>query len=179
MPDISMCHGDNCSKKEQCYRFTAKPSEFLQSYFSESPIQPDGSCEHFWDNEKKLKIKKRKKKAMCKGTILIGFNSLDDVCEHYEINREDLNKYNVVYCYYLYENWTGNSELLLEKDGKLFVVSASHCSCYGLERQFEPEEISVKEIEETKIHSHWDDDMQKFWLFAKDYVKKQASVSVS
>jgi hypothetical protein len=108
---------------------------------------------------------------MCKGTILIGFDSLDEVCNHYKINREDLDKYHVVYCCYL--------KLLLEKDGKLFVVSVSDCSCYGLKGQFDAKKISVKEIEETKIHSHWDDDMQKFWLFAKDYVKKQASVSVS
>tara|TARA_R110002153_G_scaffold250717_2_gene407537 strand:+ start:3277 stop:3468 length:192 start_codon:yes stop_codon:yes gene_type:complete len=32
MPDISMCKNDKCKFKEDCYRFTAKPSEFMQVY---------------------------------------------------------------------------------------------------------------------------------------------------
>ena len=31
MPDISMCQNDKCTKKDTCYRYTAKPS-VLQSY---------------------------------------------------------------------------------------------------------------------------------------------------
>ena len=57
MPDISMCSGSDKNTKEpcplrwNCYRFTAIPSEFRQSYFVEAPfiIEPDGtSCEYFW-----------------------------------------------------------------------------------------------------------------------------------
>jgi len=47
MPDITMCSGEGCPHKEQCYRFTAKPSEFSQSYFVEAPIK-DGKCDHYW-----------------------------------------------------------------------------------------------------------------------------------
>lgn len=47
MPDITMCEGTNCPHKEKCYRFTAKPSEFRQSYFVEPPIK-DGKCDHYW-----------------------------------------------------------------------------------------------------------------------------------
>ena len=32
MPDISMCQNKECKFKEDCYRFTAKPSEFMQAY---------------------------------------------------------------------------------------------------------------------------------------------------
>lgn len=32
MPDISMCLNENCSLKDGCYRFNAKPSEYSQSY---------------------------------------------------------------------------------------------------------------------------------------------------
>lgn len=52
MPDITMCSGENCPHKEQCYRFTAKPSEFSQSYFVEPPIK-DGKCDHYWGENAK------------------------------------------------------------------------------------------------------------------------------
>ena len=32
MPDISMCNNRQCKFKEDCYRFTAKPREFMQFY---------------------------------------------------------------------------------------------------------------------------------------------------
>ena len=46
-PDITMCMGTNCPYKESCYRFTAKPSEYMQSYFMNPPIK-DGKCEMYW-----------------------------------------------------------------------------------------------------------------------------------
>jgi hypothetical protein len=47
MPDITMCPGTNCPYKETCYRFTAKPSEYWQSYFIEPPFK-DGECDMYW-----------------------------------------------------------------------------------------------------------------------------------
>jgi hypothetical protein len=46
-PDITMCLGTNCPYKESCYRFTAKPSEYMQSYFMNPPIK-DGKCKMYW-----------------------------------------------------------------------------------------------------------------------------------
>ena len=46
-PDITMCSGEGCPVKEKCYRFTAKPNEYRQSYFVEPPIR-DGKCDHYW-----------------------------------------------------------------------------------------------------------------------------------
>jgi len=46
-PDICMCLGTNCPYKESCYRFTAKPSEYMQSYFMNPPIK-DGKCDMYW-----------------------------------------------------------------------------------------------------------------------------------
>ena len=47
MPDITMCPGTNCPQREKCYRFTAKPSEYMQSYFMKAPIK-DGKCDMYW-----------------------------------------------------------------------------------------------------------------------------------
>jgi hypothetical protein len=46
-PDITMCKGTDCPAKESCYRHTAKPSEFWQSWFMEPPIK-DGKCDMYW-----------------------------------------------------------------------------------------------------------------------------------
>jgi hypothetical protein len=50
MPDIAKCPGEGCLDKQNCYRFTAKASEY-QSFFMTPPIKEDGSCDHYWDNE--------------------------------------------------------------------------------------------------------------------------------
>lgn len=51
MPDITMCNGQfgaiNCPYKLKCYRYTAKPSEYLQSYFTGLPLK-DGKCDMYW-----------------------------------------------------------------------------------------------------------------------------------
>jgi hypothetical protein len=50
MADISMCSGEGCPKKENCYRYTAYANEFMQSYFTEVPLKEDKTCEWYWDN---------------------------------------------------------------------------------------------------------------------------------
>jgi hypothetical protein len=47
MPDITMCPGTDCPQKEKCYRYTAKPCEYWQSYFMKPPIK-DGKCDLYW-----------------------------------------------------------------------------------------------------------------------------------
>jgi hypothetical protein len=48
MADITMCTGDGCPLKENCYRFTAEKSE-RQSYFFTPPF--DGkTCEVYWES---------------------------------------------------------------------------------------------------------------------------------
>lgn len=32
MPDISMCQNEECTRKTECYRYMAKPSEYRQAY---------------------------------------------------------------------------------------------------------------------------------------------------
>jgi hypothetical protein len=46
-PDIAKCWGTDCPYKETCYRYTSKPSEYMQSYFSVPPFK-DGKCDMYW-----------------------------------------------------------------------------------------------------------------------------------
>ena len=45
MPDITMCKGADLPVCVECYRRTAKPSDFVQSYFVNPPADAEG-CEY-------------------------------------------------------------------------------------------------------------------------------------
>lgn len=60
MPDISMCDGFGCPKKDLCYRHTAIPSPFCQTY-SQFRIDKDGRCEDYWPNREAEAIEITKK----------------------------------------------------------------------------------------------------------------------
>ena len=52
MPDIAMCKNEKCKFKEDCFRFTAKPSEFHQTYTKFNCKDKDGIDTFFWKNGK-------------------------------------------------------------------------------------------------------------------------------
>ena len=56
---------------------------------------------------------------------------------------------NVLFASYGEDNYSGDAFVLFERDGKLFEVNGSHCSCYGLEGQFEPEETNLEYFEKV------------------------------
>lgn len=60
MADITMCVGTDCPMKNNCYRHTANPNEYRQSYFLDIPLKEDKSCDEFWD-DKRHKIIRRTK----------------------------------------------------------------------------------------------------------------------
>lgn len=53
MPDISMCHGEGCPQKETCYRYTAKPSEYRQSYGMFEANMNNKKCDYYVPVEKR------------------------------------------------------------------------------------------------------------------------------
>ena len=52
--------------------------------------------------------------------------------------------YEIIVAVYSYEDYDGSAYVLARKDGKLFEVEGGHCSCYGLEGQWKPSEVSIK-----------------------------------
>lgn len=47
MPDMAMCRGGDYPLKENCYRFTATPNEWRQSYFSTPPWKGEKNCDYY------------------------------------------------------------------------------------------------------------------------------------
>lgn len=58
---------------------------------------------------------------------------------------------NILFASYGYANYSGNAFVLFEKEGKLFEVNGGHCSCYGLEGQFDPEETTLEALRHRLI----------------------------
>lgn len=94
--------------------------------------------------------------------LIIEFEGL-----HSPINRKNRgllqnyleNKYegvNILFASYTYENYEGSAFVLFEKCGALYEVNGSHCSCYGLEGQWNPEETSWEAIKLRNFNSLYD-----------------------
>ena len=48
----------------------------------------------------------------------------------------------ILFAAYTYEDYSGDAFVIFTNEGKLFEVNGGHCSCYGLEGQWEPEETT-------------------------------------
>ena len=58
----------------------------------------------------------------------------------------DIKDDNVLWATYTYENYSGSAHVIFEKNGELFEVYGSHCSCNGLEGQWEPAAVTWKAL---------------------------------
>jgi len=80
----------------------------------------------------------------------------DVICDFEQIygNREDELKrvspkyedINILFASYGTDNYSGDAFVLYEREGKLYEVNGGHCSCYGLEGQFDPYETTIEEL---------------------------------
>jgi hypothetical protein len=52
----------------------------------------------------------------------------------------------ILFASYEYGGCEGDSLVVFERDGKLYFNSGSHCSCYGLEGQWQPEEVIPEQL---------------------------------
>ena len=85
--------------------------------------------------------------------------SEDEVKKHivssYEVDASEVDKYEILVSYESVGSWGCDSSswiLLKDKEtGKLFETHGSHCSCYGFEGQFEPEETTVDYLQSDKF----------------------------
>ena len=55
MPDISLCKNNTCPSRKYCYRYTAIPNEFRQSYGLFEVKEDENKCEYYLDNKKRKK----------------------------------------------------------------------------------------------------------------------------
>lgn len=75
---------------------------------------------------------------------------------------------NILFASYGEDNYSGDAFVLFEQDGKLFEVNAGHCSCHGLEGQFNPEETSLESLKYRLIEGKMGVDDYSDNEFAKE-----------
>ena len=61
--------------------------------------------------------------------------------------KKEMENCNILFAWYGNGSYDGTAFVLFERDGDLYEVNGSHCSCYGLEDQWDPEMTSVEELE--------------------------------
>ena len=87
-------------------------------------------------------------------TIFHGdWNNLEEMLSDFNIGVECLNGCDILYAEYTYEYYTGSAYVLLQNKftGKLYEVYGGHCSCYGLEDQWDMEETSVDFLKSVNV----------------------------
>lgn len=77
---------------------------------------------------------------------LCNFENKNDVQREFQCSDEEMEGVKILLAWYGYGDYDGSTFVLFERDGKLYEVNGSHCSCYGLEGQWDPEETAVAEL---------------------------------
>lgn len=68
----------------------------------------------------------------------------DDVFNDFQHKKtEDIK---ILFASYGYANYSGEAFVLFISNNQLYEVNASHCSCYGVEGQWEPEKTDLEAI---------------------------------
>lgn len=78
------------------------------------------------------------------------WSCLDDMLRDFGISKDEIKGYKVLYAWYEYAFYSGSAFVLLKKGRKLYEVNGGHCSCYGLENQFDLEETTVEALLKCK-----------------------------
>lgn len=86
--------------------------------------------------------------------FLNDFDSKENVLEAFE-EKSDAN---ILFASYGCEGYEGSAWVLFEKDGELWEVNGGHCSCYGLEDQWSPEKVLLKELQNRVEKGDFGDD---------------------
>lgn len=83
----------------------------------------------------------------------------------------DLSDCKILLVSYSVDNYTGNAFVLFEKDGNLYEVNGCHCSCYGLEGQWEPEETSLASLKHRYKNGRLGDNEYSGNMFKKEILE--------
>ena len=61
MPDISKCLSEACPLKDNCYRYTSKPSEYRQAY-ADFKYDEENGCDSYWPNKDRKETNERNRR---------------------------------------------------------------------------------------------------------------------
>jgi hypothetical protein len=59
---------------------------------------------------------------------------------------KDLDGADILFARYCYEDYSGDAQVIFRKDGQLYESTGSHCSCNGLEGQWNAVEVTAEAL---------------------------------
>jgi hypothetical protein len=71
---------------------------------------------------------------------------IDRLMSEFQEPAETFDGCEILFAVYETPDYEGYAFVLFAKDGVLYEVNGSHCSCYGLEGQWEPEKVNAQEL---------------------------------
>ena len=83
--------------------------------------------------------------------FLGNWNSSEDIFSDFGIKESDLEGGKIIFGFYNCQEYEGYASVIIQMpDDSLKLVHGSHCSCYGLEDQWDMEDISVVLLNQMK-----------------------------
>lgn len=83
-----------------------------------------------------------------KRVYLGAFGSWDDIESGFQIKMKEPSR---VFAVYDHDSYDGRALVIFEKKGRYFFVTGSHCSCYGLEDQWDDAPDSFTKCQFRKL----------------------------
>jgi len=74
------------------------------------------------------------------------FEDMENVFNNFSVSEENRAGIDIIFAAYEYEDYSGSAFVIFLKEGILYEVHGGHCSCNGLEGQWEPEETSLEAL---------------------------------
>lgn len=74
------------------------------------------------------------------------FTCFENVVDAFAISDRDVSYIEIIYACYNQGDYSGDAHVIFIENNKLYEVNGSHCSCYGLEGQWSPEETTVQAL---------------------------------
>lgn len=91
------------------------------------------------------------------------FNCKKDIERDFQLSEGSLDDVEILIAAYDTFGYDGYAFVLYQSGGGMYEVYGSHCSCYGLEGQFEPEETSIDALKKyLEGDFQWKNELSQF-----------------
>ena len=89
-------------------------------------------------------------------TFLENFSDKQSVLDAFQAPPDALKGARLLLAWYGYGSYCGSALVIFKRGGKLYEVNGSHCSCSGLEGQWDPEETSPDALLKRDFNGEYD-----------------------
>lgn len=99
-----------------------------------------------------------------------GFDGLEDIKKQFQSECNGITEDEILFASYGSQCYDGDAIVLIRRDGKLYTVESSHCSCNGLEHSWDMIETTKEVLKNRQRHldEHYHRD---FLIFLKGFLE--------